>query len=238
MVRAGRVKVERHVNTKLQRFETSTLLVQTQICAGCMCTAVHAGTQWVVNCCIQYVCVTNCVFAYCGPLGCTCLCNTWWCTSVEQCDTPGYTAAGCRRDASDVAAMSHSGQLWRPHCLEETGTIDIDKDNFPLGVYMPADPPSITSRSVLDMTCSQPGISVDGAGSERAAWKSGVPIPRIRGDGLWGSWDPGQILMSLYRSFIVFDQLLIFRVLFFNSSNFRTNSTFCAFRSSFLSLEN
>lgn len=55
------------------------------------------------------VCVTNCVFAYCGALVSTCLCNTLWCTSVEHSDTPEYTAVGCRMGASDVAALSHSG---------------------------------------------------------------------------------------------------------------------------------
>lgn len=41
------------------------------------------------------MCVTNC-----GPLS-TCLCSLLWCTSVENCDTPAYTAVVCRKEALD-----------------------------------------------------------------------------------------------------------------------------------------
>lgn len=101
IVRAGRVEVsaKHHISTKLQRFEMSTCLVQTQICAGCVCLSCGACWDTVGGELLYTVCVTNCVFVYCGPLVSTCLCNTLWCMSVEHSDAPEYTAAWWRMEA-------------------------------------------------------------------------------------------------------------------------------------------
>lgn len=164
----GRSAVKRRINTELQHFATSTWFVQTQICTGCTCLSCNACWDTVGG--ELYVCVTNC-----GPLS-TCLCSLLWRSSVENCDTPVNTAVVCRKEALDAATLSHSLKTlffrkdWDPHWWGQ----------FQLWVSAPAAPAGPTARSVLEMTRSQPQISVDTAWSKRAARKLGLPNPRVR----------------------------------------------------------
>lgn len=68
--------------------------------------------------------------------------------SVENCDTPVYTAMVCRMEALDVATLSHSLKtlFFRKDCDPPlTGTIST------LDVYIPAEPPTISGHGPISV---------------------------------------------------------------------------------------